>query len=99
MNAGTNFEGRPVGNHQEHMPWDLLLNKDVENWVQYQVVLTGILLRNKNGDWPKEKLISSTPKPQDRAYLRVVDPALGPNAGAPLGHASCKTLRNVMVKT
>ena len=37
-------------------------------------------------EWPPEKFICSTPRLQDHAYLRVWDPTLGPNAGAPLGH-------------
>ena len=31
LNAGTKFQSRPVINHPEHMPWDLPLNKDVDN--------------------------------------------------------------------
>ena len=48
-------------------------------------MLTDILPRNENVDWKKEKFICSTPKLQDVACLWVVDPALGPNEGGPLG--------------
>ena len=85
LNAGTNLEGRPVRNHPEHIPWDSSLNKDVDDWIHYQVVLTEILPKKDNGYFPKEKFIWSTPKLQYRAYLCVVDPALGPNAVTPQG--------------
>ena len=85
MNAGTNFEGRPVRNHPEHIPWDSSLNKDVDDLIHYQFVLTEILPRKKNGDSPKEKFICSTPNLQDRSHLCVVDPYIGPNAGAMMG--------------
>jgi hypothetical protein len=40
LNEGTNFDGRPVGNHPEHMPWDCSLNKDVDDCVAYHVTIT-----------------------------------------------------------
>ena len=67
------------------MLWDSSLNRDVDDCVHYQVVLTEILPRNKNGYWPKEKFICSTPNLRDRSHLCVVDPSLGPNAGAMMG--------------
>ena len=40
LNAGTNFDGRPVGNNPHAMPWDASLNKDVGDCVRYQVIMT-----------------------------------------------------------
>jgi hypothetical protein len=79
LNTGD-YDGRPVGNHPEHMPWDSSLNKDVDDCVRFQVSCTAGL----HDDDPK-KFLLSTPHNQDKAYARVMDPSLGPDAGAPLG--------------
>eukprot|EP01047_Picozoa_sp_COSAG01_P077309 COSAG01_NODE_13878_length_1524_cov_1.350175_1_plen_257_part_00 len=86
LNVGTAFDGRPVGNHAEHMPWDSSLNKDVDDCVGLHVDLTDRIKKGADGKWPAEKFLCSTPRLQDAAYLRVLDPTLGPTAGAPLGH-------------
>jgi hypothetical protein len=86
LNIGTAFHERPVGNHAEHMPWDSSLNKDADDCVGLHVDLTDGLEKGADGKWPAEKFLCSTPRLQDAAYLRVLDPTLGPNAGAPLGH-------------
>lgn len=80
LNAGTNFDGRPVGNNPHAMPWDASLNKDVDDCVRYQVILTQHI--NKNDP---RKFCCATPKLQDAAYRRVMDPVHGPLCGAPLG--------------
>ena len=72
LNKGTIFFGRPVGNHPEWMIWDDCLNKDVDDGVGYHVSLTSELAKDD-----KRKFDLSTPARQDRAYLRLLDPALG----------------------
>ena len=47
-------------------------------------MFTDILSRNENEYWPKDNSICSIPNLQKIAYLRVFDPDLGPNTGAPL---------------
>ena len=81
LNAGTTYEGRPVGNSPEMMPWDASLNKDVDDRVARGVACTKHL---KPGDEGYELRYSrATPKLQSSAYLRVLDPVHGPNGGAP----------------
>jgi hypothetical protein len=60
--------------------------KDVDDCVGLHVDLTDRIEKGADGKWPEEKFLCSTPRLQDAAYLRVLDPTLGPNAGAPLGH-------------
>ena len=72
LNKGTVFFGRPIGNHTEWMIWDDCLNKDVDDGVGYHVSLTSELAKDD-----KRKFDLSTPARQDRAYLRLLDPALG----------------------
>jgi hypothetical protein len=81
LNEGTNFDGRPVGNHPEHMPWDCSLNKDVDDCVAYHVTITA----DKDFKDDPRRFVLDTPSRIDFAYLRVMEPTLGPNAGAPLG--------------
>ena len=77
LNKGTVFFGRPIGNHPEWMIWDDCLNKDVDDGVGYHVSLTSELAKDD-----KRKFDLSTPARQDRAYLRLLDPALGLQFGA-----------------
>jgi hypothetical protein len=72
LNKGTDFFGRPVGNHPEWMPWDDCLNKDVDDGAGYHVTLTSTLSSND-----QKKFDLSTPPRQDHAYMRIFDPKLG----------------------
>jgi hypothetical protein len=78
LNDGTAFAGRPVGNHPEHMPPDSTLNKDEDDCVHYQVVLTDHL----KDDDPR-KFRCDTPTHQDWAYARCHDPQHFPGGSMP----------------
>ena len=81
LNSGTDYDGRPVGNSPEMMPWDASLNKDVDDCVARHVAMTSWL---KEGDEGYELRYSrATPKLQGSAYRRVLDPAHGRDGGAP----------------
>jgi hypothetical protein len=56
LNAGTTFEGRPVGNSPEFMPMDNSLNKDVDDGVRHHMAYTFHLK-----DHDKKKFTLSTP--------------------------------------
>ena len=66
----------PSGNNPEGMYWDSSCNKDVDDCVDYQVRLTQHLAKND-----PRKFSCNTPKLQDEAYSRVMDPAHGPDGG------------------
>ena len=75
------FDGRPVGNHPEHMPPDSTLNKDEDDCVHYQCVLTDHLPK---GD--PRKFSCATPGDQDWAYARCHDPKHSPGGSMPSHH-------------
>ncbi|KAF0703228.1 hypothetical protein AaE_015483, partial [Aphanomyces astaci] len=78
LNQGTAFASRPVGNSPEFMPWDASLNKDVDDCFHRHRVMTQQL----DKDDPR-KFCSSTPNRLDSAYVRIMDPTLGPHQGCP----------------
>ncbi|ETV77439.1 hypothetical protein H257_08856 [Aphanomyces astaci] len=65
-------------NQAKFMPWDASLNKDVDDCFQRHRVMTQQL----DKDDPR-KFCSSTPNRLDSAYLRIMDPTLGPHQGCP----------------
>ena len=90
LNAGTDFADRPPGNSPELMPLDASLNNDVHTCVDMHVAFTHHL---KPGDLGYEKRFSRhTPAEQTSAYLRLLDPDLGLEAGTPLGHRVCQDI-------
>ena len=90
LNAGTDFADRPTGNSPELMPLDASLNNDVHTCVDMHVAFTHHL---KPGDLGYEKRFSRhTPAEQTSAYLRLLDPDLGLEAGTPLGHRVCQDI-------
>ena len=66
LNAGTRFEGRPVGNSPEMMPLDCSLNNDTHEDVRKHIGLTRNLPKND-----PRKFSLATPKQGMRAYKRV----------------------------
>lgn len=88
LNAGTVYAHRPPGNGPELMPWDTSLNKDVDDEVGRHV---GICAHLREGDPGYEIRFSRhTPKHQTSAYLRLLDPALGPHEGSPKSVRICQ---------
>lgn len=79
----SRYDGRPVGNSPEFMPWDNSLNKDIDDDVLLHVCLTDDLKKGPDGKYPKERYSLETPKLGAEAYRRRVDPALLP-LGSPL---------------
>jgi hypothetical protein len=90
LNADTAFEGRPVGNHPEHMPWDSSLNKDVDDCVFRHCNITSDMKKDDEGKWPPEMFNCNTPRLQDHAYERVFNAVDSDGktstVGAPLGY-------------
>src|SRR5689334_1823130 len=80
QNAGTVYADWPVGNSPELMVWDCLLNKNVDDDFIFHKALTSLLDRD-------DPLMfdSVSPKLLNSAYLWLLDPLLGPNAGASTG--------------
>ncbi|KAG9416880.1 hypothetical protein AC1031_001272 [Aphanomyces cochlioides] len=68
LNKGTVYEGRPIGNSPELMPWDCSLNKDVDDSFHLHRVMTLAL----PSDSPY-KFCSSTPGRLDSAYMRLIE--------------------------
>lgn len=88
LNAGTVYAHRPTGNGPELMPWDTSLNKDVDDDVGRHVAYCTHL---REGDPGYETRFSRhTPKHQTSAYLRMLDPALGPHQGSPTSVRICQ---------
>jgi len=83
LNAGTRYERYPPGNSPELMPLDA-------SAVDLHVTFTRHL---KEGDPGYEERFSrSTPALQSSAYLRLLDPDLGVEAGTPLGSRICQDI-------
>ena len=78
-NAGTPYEGKPVGNSPELMPLDNSLNQDLHESVRQHVALTQSL---DNDDVNKFDI--STPRRGSRAYHRVWN---SPEAEGAIGSA------------
>jgi len=95
LSSGTIFAGRPPGNSPELMPLDASLNKDVDDCVGRQVAACACLKPGMEGY--AERFSRATPKLQTEAYLRVFDPSLGPDAGAPLGSRICQDVGKFLV--
>ena len=88
LNAGTRYERHPPGNSPELMPLDASLNNDIHEAVDLHVSFTRHL---KEGDPGYEKrFCRDTPVLQTWAYTRLLEPDLGPKAGAPLGSRICQ---------
>ena len=74
-NAGTVYEGRPVGNTPEVMPWDCSLNQDVHVTVDnhscyFRAIPKDHALYAKRFD-------KSSPSIMLKSYLRILDPVTG----------------------
>ena len=72
LNAGTVYDGRPVGNSPEMMCLDCSLFKDVADAVNRHVSIT-----SKLADDDPRKFMKNTPQRLLHAYLRIVDPVSG----------------------
>ena len=78
-NSGTVYANRMVGMRPEVMPLDSHLNQDLYESVDRHVNLTQHLHEKH-----EHKFSKRTPNHFRRAYLRIWDPTLGSEAGAPL---------------
>ena len=95
LNAGTEYEGRPVGNSPELMPWDASLNQDVDCSVARHVSACSLLQPTDPGY--DKRFSRYTPKLQTSAYLRVLDPAHGPHGGSPSSSRICQDVSKFLV--
>ena len=93
-NAGTPYANRMVGMRPEVMPLDAHLNQDIHESVDRHVNLTAHLPDNHPNKFGKR-----TPKQLSKAYRRVWDPALGPDAGAPTSRRIKQDVDRVVYKT
>jgi hypothetical protein len=66
VNAGTCYQGRPIGNSPEMMPLDASLNKDVDDGVHSHIVFTNGLAPDN-----PQKFCMTTPVRGSFAYRRV----------------------------
>ena len=94
LNAGTAYAGRMVGMRPEVMPLDEHLNQDIHDAVDRHVNLT----QNLPDDHP-QKFSKRTPKQLSRAYRRIWDPTLGPDAGAPTSKRIKEDVERVVNET
>jgi hypothetical protein len=76
-----------IGNHPEWMCWDACLNRDVHCAVFRHCVIT----QHMSASDPK-KFTRNTPHQQTRAYLRLLDPRLGPEGGVPSSRRICEDI-------
>ena len=90
LNSGTVYANRPPGNSPELMPLDSSLNQDVHNAVNQHVIWTHHLKPSDPGF--ETKFSHATPKQQTSAYLRLLEPSHGPEAGTPLGSRICQDI-------
>ena len=74
-NAGTIYEGRPVGNSPEIMPWDCSLNQDVHVTVDNH----SCYFRAIPKDHPlyAKRFSKASPAIMLKSYLRILDPVTG----------------------
>ena len=93
-NDGAPYANRMVGMRPEVMPLDAHLNQDIHESVDRHVNLTAHLPDNHPNKFGKR-----TPKQLSKAYIRLWDPDLGPNAGAPLGRRIKQDVDRVVYKT
>ena len=93
-NEGTSYANRMVGMRPEVMPLDAHLNQDFHESVDMHVNLTAHLPVGHEDKYSKR-----TPNHLSKAYRRIWNPELGPNAGAPLGRRIIQDIRRVIQKT
>ena len=93
-NKGTVYANRMVGMRPEIMPLDCHLNQDIHSCVERHINMTSHL----PDDHP-DKFSKRTPKHTQSAYKRIWDPALGPDAGAPLGKRIIQDVERVINET
>lgn len=72
------YDGRPVGNSPEFMPWDNALNKDIDDDVLTHVLLTSDIKKDASGKYPPAKFSLETPQLGAEAYRRRIDPKILP---------------------
>ena len=94
LNKGTPYANRVVGNHPHMMPLDEHLNQDLHNKVDVHTVLT----KHLPDDDPL-KFSKRTPDRMQRAYLKLWDPSLGPDEGAPTSKRIQEDINRVINET
>ena len=74
-NSGTIYEGRPVGNTPEVMPWDCSLNQDVHVAVDNHALYFSSV--GKDNPLYAKRFSKSSPSIMSKSYLRILDPVTG----------------------
>ena len=90
LKSGTVYANRLPGNSPELMPLDSSLNQDIHNAVNQHVIWTHHL--NPGDPGFETKFSHATPKQQTSAFLRLLEPGHGPEAGTPLFSRICQDI-------